>query len=71
MKIRVKERELSTQPKQSEGRLVVGVTEHSVKPKPAGVIIQKMQNRSVFKTDEQTGIILKKQQFTRILKQND
>ena len=71
MKIRIKERELSTQPKQTEGRLVVSVPDHSVKPKPAGVIIQKTNNRSVFKTDEQTGIVLKKQKFTRILKQND
>lgn len=71
MKIRIKEKQTVSQPKQIEGRLVVSVSEHSVKPKPAGVIIQKTQHRSVFKTDEQTGVILKKQNFTKILKQID
>jgi hypothetical protein len=69
--IRIKTRSHDTKPKQTEGKVVVRTSEVSVKPKPSGVVLQKTNNRSVLKTDELTGVILQKEKFTKILKQND
>lgn len=71
MKIRVRSEFFDVLPKQSEGKIVAGHEQHEVKPKPAGVILQKEKYNSIFKTDRISGVIIKKQKFTKILKQWD
>lgn len=71
MKLEVKELSYGTKPKQTEGKVVVRHTDFSVKPKPTGVILVKNEFLSVFKTDSRSGVILQKERFRRILKQND
>lgn len=71
MKIAVKDLSHSIKPKQTEVVLAVKHYDFLMRPKPTGAVITKNRFRSVFKTDERCGVILKREKFRKILKQND
>ena len=71
MKITVKDLSHSIKPKQTEGLIAVKHYDFLVRPKPTGVVVTKNRFRSVFKTDERCGVLLKREKFRKMLKQND
>jgi len=71
LKIKGYDQSFSVKPKQRKGKFVVFNHGFEVKPKPGGTVIKKIQLNRVLKFDSDTGVILKKQIFTRILKQWD
>lgn len=68
MKIKVLEQDITVAPKQTEGKVVVLFFDHSVKPKPNGVVVQKHRIKSVLKTDRRIGVRVQKKSFSRVLK---
>lgn len=71
MKLVVANYEFSIKPKQVEGKLLPKHTTFTVKPKPAGVILQKHNRAYVIKQDARFGVVLKKIRDNKTLKQND
>lgn len=71
MKIVIKQTPTTTIPKQTEVKLVVSYVEFSVKPKPFGVVLQKLNQKSVVKSNKTYGVVLNKQINNKTLKQND
>ena len=71
MRLKVKEISFTVKPKQTEGKLVAGYNDFTVKPKPRGVKIWKQPQTSVLKHNRRYGVKIKKLKNTTILKQWD
>lgn len=68
MKIKAKTKTIIVRPKQREAKLVVRFYDFEVRPKRNGVVLKKIQHRSILKTDAKSGCVLTRKSETNIVR---